>query len=483
MRGRGLLVAFAAGMAMLAIAYFATPSDALISTVLWGALGVAGASAMVLGARINASPRQTAWRLLAAGVLLQALGDCAAQVMRLSNDVDQAVPLPIHILYVGMFVCVVLGLLQLARTGQSDRDRAGLLDAVAVTIGAGLLCWVFLVEPAVKPGLEPADMLLVAGYPIGQLVIVSLIVWLLLGMRPSASLALLAVGAFVLAAGVVHYLLALLHGDWQTGTASDLAWIAFDVSWGAAALHPSMARLTQPRDGDPVHLTPARLGLLAVCSLMPSVVLIGMALHSAVHAPVVVGLTGTAMVLLVLARLMGALRRQEQLLRVKHELTHRAYHDPLTGLANRARFDDDLARAAGDGGRVGLLLVDLDDFKQVNDTFGHVAGDELLNEVASRLRSAAGSTGTAARIGGDEFAILVSEANHALVESIAEGVVHAFRAPIRVDGHHVDISVSVGVATSDVSPGDRLLHDADRALYRAKAAGGRRWDRHATGAI
>lgn len=468
---------FAAGMGVLAIAYFATPPDALISTILWGALGVGSAAAIVVGAQVNNPPRRAPWLLLAAGVFLQAVGDCAAQLVSLGGGgLAERVPIPIHALYVGMFVCVFLGLLQLARTGEGDRDRAGLLDAVTVTIGAGLLCWVFLVEPAVKPGIAPADALLVAGYPIGQLVLVSLIVWLLLGMRPSPSLALLVTGALVLAAGIVHYLLVLLHGDWQTGTPSDLAWITFDVAWGAAALHPSMARLTQARADHPVHLTPARLVLLAVCSLIPSLVLVGMAVNGDLQAPLVVGLTGTAMVLLVLARLGGALRRQSQLLRAKVELTHRAYHDPLTGLANRARFDDEIASAAG--GRVGLLLVDLDDFKQVNDTFGHLAGDELLNEVAARLRGAAGSAGMAARIGGDEFAILVAEANHALIESMADGVVHAFRAPVRVDGHQIDVSVSVGVATSDLSPGDRLLHDADRALYRAKAAGGRRWDRH-----
>jgi diguanylate cyclase (GGDEF)-like protein/PAS domain S-box-containing protein len=170
--------------------------------------------------------------------------------------------------------------------------------------------------------------------------------------------------------------------------------------------------------------------------------------------------------------------------RLERELKHRAFHDSLTGLANRVLFQDRvehaLARARGKTAVVGVLFVDLDDFKVVNDTMGHGVGDELLVAVARRLSATVRAHDTAARLGGDEFAVLVEDATRpADVEVLAEHVVKAFAEPFRLSTGPVSVAASVGVATAmDSADADELLRHADLALYAAKGTGKSRWRRY-----
>jgi diguanylate cyclase (GGDEF)-like protein/PAS domain S-box-containing protein len=169
---------------------------------------------------------------------------------------------------------------------------------------------------------------------------------------------------------------------------------------------------------------------------------------------------------------------------LEEELKHRAFHDALTGLPNRLLFQDraahGLARARRRGTIVGVLFVDLDDFKVVNDTMGHSVGDELLVAAAMRLSGVMRESDTAARLGGDEFALLVEEAaDSAQVEAFAERVVQAFGEPFTLADGSALTTATVGVATTDDSADvDELLRHADLALYAAKAAGKRQWRRY-----
>jgi diguanylate cyclase (GGDEF)-like protein len=164
-------------------------------------------------------------------------------------------------------------------------------------------------------------------------------------------------------------------------------------------------------------------------------------------------------------------------------LARLAYQDALTGLANRARFLECLdaalgrARAAGDLRRVGVLLLDLDGFKSVNDSMGHAAGDLLLVEVAGRLLSATRGCDTVARLGGDEFAVVLDGLNgddDAAV--VADRIVASVAEPFALSGRRACVGVSVGIAraTRDTEVAS-LLHEADVAMYRAKALGKGRW--------
>ena len=168
--------------------------------------------------------------------------------------------------------------------------------------------------------------------------------------------------------------------------------------------------------------------------------------------------------------------------RAEDELVHQAFHDSLTGLANRALFRDRVDHALNRRARTGLdpavIYLDLDGFKNVNDGLGHDAGDQLLREIARRLQHVVRSGDTVARLGGDEFAILLEESAHVQVEAeaIAERILQALTTPVTVDGHEVTISASLGIARADVdATGSSLLRDADVAMYQAKTTGKSGW--------
>ena len=166
-----------------------------------------------------------------------------------------------------------------------------------------------------------------------------------------------------------------------------------------------------------------------------------------------------------------------ELSRLKEELRHQAYHDPLTGLGNRSLFSEQVnARIAnpGPGLLPVVLFVDLDDFKVVNDSLGHVAGDRLLVAVADRVRNCVRSGDVAARLGGDEFAILlddVPDLNRAL--AVCKRLLEALKVPVPIEGQELSISASIGIAAGrdELDRADDLLRNADVAMYMAKAQG------------
>ncbi|HEY5014376.1 MAG TPA: EAL domain-containing protein, partial [Acidimicrobiia bacterium] len=164
--------------------------------------------------------------------------------------------------------------------------------------------------------------------------------------------------------------------------------------------------------------------------------------------------------------------------RAEDAMRHQAMHDPLTGLPNRTLFNDRLEQAlhrrARVGGYVAVLIVDLDGFKNVNDSLGHQAGDALLNGVADRFRSALRDVDTIARLGGDEFAILVDDLDvPSQARQVAQRVLESLVAPVELWDRNVAIGASVGIALADRPDTDAsgLLGDADAAMYRAKRAG------------
>ncbi len=153
---------------------------------------------------------------------------------------------------------------------------------------------------------------------------------------------------------------------------------------------------------------------------------------------------------------------------------HLASYDSLTELANRALFQRALAEACtqANESRSAVLYLDLDGFKQVNDTLGHATGDALLFAVAQRIRNCVREGDMAARLGGDEFAILMMGATEQAAALLAQRVLDGVGHPVYLEGHKVEVSVSIGIALSN--PGqspDTLLGNADQALYQAKANG------------
>jgi diguanylate cyclase (GGDEF)-like protein len=163
--------------------------------------------------------------------------------------------------------------------------------------------------------------------------------------------------------------------------------------------------------------------------------------------------------------------------KAEQKITHMALHDALTGLPNRSQLWDRIELAlplAKRGGELAVICLDLDYFKNINDSLGHPVGDQLLQAVADRLRTSIRDTDLAARLGGDEFAILqIGGCQPAGATALAERLIESLSAPIDLDAHQVVIGTSIGIAVApqDGTSPDELLKNADLALYRAKGEG------------
>ena len=162
---------------------------------------------------------------------------------------------------------------------------------------------------------------------------------------------------------------------------------------------------------------------------------------------------------------------------LEQQLSHQAFHDPLTGLANRALLSDRLGQALGQlervAGDVGVIVLDLDGFKDVNDSLGHQAGDQLLVEVAGRIRAVLRPGDTAARLGGDEFAALLPGATSEQVRAVADRIGQRLAEVVEVADSRATVTASIGVTTtgSSTMSATALLRNADTAMYEAKRRG------------
>ena len=202
-----------------------------------------------------------------------------------------------------------------------------------------------------------------------------------------------------------------------------------------------------------VGLTARAWGVLAGSAVVTALVMVRQHLVLVENARLVRGLDETVV----------ALGRQEE------RLHYAANHDHLTGLANRASFDERAKRlGALDGQGRAVLLVDLNDFKDVNDTLGHHAGDGLLKVIANRLQRSVRPTDLVARLGGDEFSVLLADASAADAVATAHQIMGAMAKRARIAGRTLLPSASIGIAASRDKPFETLLRDADEAMYEAK---------------
>lgn len=180
-----------------------------------------------------------------------------------------------------------------------------------------------------------------------------------------------------------------------------------------------------------------------------------------------------------------AIERQRIMLELQEARQHEQYlatHDPLSGIPNRALFYDRLAQAIAAASRYGttlaVLFLDLDGFKAINDTLGHTAGDRLLQEIARRITSLVRKSDTAARIGGDEFCVILSQVARASdAVTVAENMLRRIREPLTLGGGERCVAASIGIAVypGDGELADTLVRNADTAMYHAKQQGGDRY--------
>jgi diguanylate cyclase (GGDEF)-like protein/PAS domain S-box-containing protein len=748
MRARVVMALYGVSMLALTAAFYAFPAWHL---VLWSSLALSSAGAIAAGVLWHRPGYRTPWWLLAIAVTVFAAGDTTYNVLTTLLGQPNPFPSLADVFYLAMYPIMATGLVLFIRHRTGGRDRGSLLDALSLTAALALLSWIFLIDPYVRnPDLTWLERATSIAYPLGDILILATIARLLITTRRNPAGALLGIGAACLLASDVVYGLVQLGGSWQIGSSYDLGWVVFYVSWGVAALHPSMVDLSVAVRQPPGEMSPRRVVLLMAVSLVaPAVLLVDTLAGDTRHGPMIAG-ASALLFLLVMLRLSGVVTRHRQAVerertlrsagaalvsaadtddiarsvrrtvarlvpagtrhhaaivihsadpieqrsfayvvqtevstlvpveavaciaaddaqgfaaalvcpllldeqptarpsvghlvvaaaesvlltlqgalevlasqaalavervtltrevtrrnneayfrtlvqnardvilivdddgymryaspsaeavlgpgpvvgrhvfdlvdpvdldaattelakvlagsvgsasqdfalvrtdggridvevtsrdlrddptvrgvvltvrdvtgerRLQRELTHRAFHDTLTGLPNRDLFRDRVEYALTNirrrDGVVGILLVDLDDFKLVNDTMGHGAGDELLTAVATRLTDILRPHDTAARLGGDEFAILIEYADSTSdVEEIAARLVDALHAPLPVAGG-ITTSASVGVvSTRETRGAAEMLRNADLALYAAKEAGKGRWRHYEPG--
>jgi diguanylate cyclase (GGDEF)-like protein len=390
------------------------------------------------------------------------------------------------VLYLAYFPCMVLGTVALVRRERPPELREAMLDGCAMGLAALLLAWQFLVVDAGLVSGSMIDRVVNAAYPVSDALLAGLVaVVIFVPVRRSRAATLL--GAHVLLTLVADVTYAIVT---DTGAvARYFTMPAYTISYAmlVAVLADRSFATGSADDAIPPRreaLYPLRLAMLALALVAaPAVAVVEEHRGGGPSLAVLMAVAGLV-VALVLVRMHGLWR---QLRDAEATLSYRATHDTLTSLPNRDALLDRLRSALGErlSGATAVLFIDLDRFKLVNDHLGHRAGDELLLEVARRLRIVARDGGFVARHGGDEFVVVCTDTAHPeRVASLAERIIGVLSAPFSVHGTEVFVSASVGIAEAALAgelDADSVLHDADTAMYAAKRSGGSQWRRFDSG--
>jgi signal transduction histidine kinase len=367
--------------AVLCTAYYLVPATTS-KLVVWPLIGGSSAAAIVLGTRWHRPASPLAWYLVAAGQLSFITGDWLYVERVRVLESGQVFPSVVDLFYLAFYPLLVAGLLLLIRRRSPGRDLAGLIDAAIITIGLGLLSWVFLISPYIwAEGFTPWQRLVSIAYPLGDVLVLAVAVRLAFGRgrRPPAWWLLTGSVVPLLFGDTVFGLLQLTGtwGTWQHQQPLDLSWILFYLGFGAAALHPSMVTLSEPTPVT-VRLTRRRLLLLAGASLLAPAMLAIQAARGRLNGLTVAVLAAgsAALFLLALARMRGLAgelalqhereRTSQRVLRVAEEERTRLaaeLHDGPVQQLTALLYNLGLARLylkAGELNGVDRLLGDLE---------------------------------------------------------------------------------------------------------------------------
>ena len=353
-----------------------------------------------------------------------------------------------------------------------------LLDAALVAGALFIVTSVSALSAVLAAGADSRLAFAVSvAYPIADLVLLTITVVIVAhtGRTASPALALLTAGLTCLCLADSGFAFLSATGAYRTGAWPDIGWFTGFLLLAAAAVAAPSADEPAAVDMETTRkvllpYVPAAIGLA---------VALGHELRGGGDRPAL--LAAALVIAALLTRQLLAVfdnrRLVRELVRMQDELRHQAFHDPLTGLANRALFADRLRHCLDlhrrDLRPLGLLYCDLDGFKAVNDTLGHDAGDEVIRAVAERLRAATRPGDTVARMGGDEFAVLLEDGGDAV--AVAARLLQALAQPAVVGRHTIPLAASIGIAQLDSGDapvsGAVLLHRADTAMYAAKNGG------------
>ncbi|WP_436530349.1 putative bifunctional diguanylate cyclase/phosphodiesterase [Actinoplanes sp. HUAS TT8] len=472
-----------------ALCFPLVPDDTLPAKIYVNTVGVSSVLMTFLGIFRNRPEHRGPWLLFACGMALLVSGDITYDITELRLG-EYPYPSWADAMYLCAYpFLLVPGMIRLSR-GNRDRDRGGLIDAAVISTGIGLIYWVFVVGPTLGDAGTPIlERFVTIGYPLCDVMLTAAAARMF--TRPenrTPSLRLLGLGSCIMLTCDLIYTAASSTAEY-TGGFVDSGFLMAYICWGASALHPSMRQ--RPQTGiDPHRVGGRRLTVLAACTLLaPGLLFLQGAKDPADIAWAGIGTGAVVLFLLVLSRTWGFVK---QVQRQAGKLEDLAMHDELTGLANRRGFERQLTTALATGAPH-VLLLDLNGFKAVNDRFGHAVGDELLVVIAHRVADTLPEGALVARMGGDEFAVLLPARAHDVLpaardrcDQLAERLHTAIRFPVHAGGQDLLVGASIGIAGSD-DPLDRtldqvldqgeMLRRADVAMYAAKADGGRhhRW--------
>jgi diguanylate cyclase (GGDEF)-like protein len=434
------------------------------------ALAVVGglaAAAAVLGLLVHGGEHpgrwKWSWALLTVGLVASLggalLGAVAGAGGRTAGDV---------VALLGA-VCSIVGLVRLLQQRLGARSADVIFEAVMTAAGVGFVVGTLVLRPGEATGALGAGGIATLARPLLDLVAVWLavrLVWLT-PTHPAAYRYLLGGFVCLLTADAIAAGAAL--GGSAGGQPNAVALWSYCLR-AVAACHPSLRSAFEPVTDGPKRLRRPQLVLVVGLVLLgPAMLATRVGLGGSLGVSVVLG--SALLPLLVVVHLV---RHVQERASAEYE----AQHDALTGLPNRVLFHDRLdvalSQARRSGTRVAVMFCDLDRFKSINDSLGHAVGNQLLQGVGRRLRACLRPTDTVARVGGDEFTLLVPSVSTAAESAaVAERILQELKAPYVVAGRELFTSVSIGMALfpDDGTDPETLLKHADTAMYRAKASG------------
>ncbi|MEV6596373.1 EAL domain-containing protein [Actinoplanes sp. NPDC051346] len=473
----------------------------VLGIVVFALVMGSGVVAAIIGVRRHRPARAAGWWLMIAALAVSMLANTMFAVG--FEIYGQAVFLSIvDGVYFVMYGLLIAGLAVVVPRRSWAWTAAELVDAGVVTAGVAAIWWTVVVQPYLhQPSASSAMVGIWMAYAVCDLLVLTGLARLIFttGSRRPAS-GMLTASIFLLLAGdVVYFARVGVDGFISVSDLDNILWLAWALLFGTAALHPSAAGLGRVRRATRGVRSGRLLAFAGLAFLCPLAVVTGVqivdqyAASTAWYDTLVPTLLGAIISTLLVVRLgmlarvaqrraamldrqavelTKALRDQEMLQR---QLTHRALHDPLTGLPNRALLLERLERALARRpvtGSPALLLVGLDNFADINDTLGHEAGDQVLVELSTRLLGLLTESDSLARVGTDEFALLLEDPAATDPALRAARIMAASRLPYARSDGEVVVTTSVGYRVIDAPlTAAEALRDAGVALRVAKADG------------
>ncbi len=404
-----------------------------------------------------------AWASLATALSLWAAGEIYWSVV-LRGEQNPPFPSLADGCWIVFYLFAYAALVLLVRSHVRRFHTSVWLDGAIGGLAVAALGSALVLEPVIRT--THGTLAVVAtnlAYPLGDFLLMAFVigVFALTGWRPGRTWLLIGLGLVMLAVADNVYLFRVASNTYQEGTLFDWPWPGAMALLAYAAWQTPRKRTSVRFEGIAVMLMPCLFATIALLVLVRA---------NYVHASVITEVLAAGALVLVLARVLLTLREVQHLADSRRE----ARTDDLTHLANRRGFYAQLNQAVDGAGarevRFALLLIDLDRFKELNDTFGHYAGDLLLKQIGPRLERVLRGGASVARLGGDEFALMLRDVNAS--EDVARRIDAALRKPFQLDEVTVAIRASIGIAIfpDDARDGDGLMQRADVAMYQAKEA-------------